>query len=81
MFDEGILVVFLPNWSLVLVGLLVIEERGVVSLEQSKARSFVKGGVPESVFTRGPIGPGEAGIVSLGLYPFFIFNLQVMMTS
>merc|ERR1719234_2761416 len=58
--DEGILAVFFPNWSLVLVGLLVIEERGVVSLLQSKARSFVKGGVPESVFTRAPIGPGEA---------------------
>ena len=37
-----------------------MEERGVVSLLQSKARSFVKGGVPESVFTRAPIGPGEA---------------------
>ena len=66
-FDEGILVVFLPNWSFVLVGLLVMEERGVVSLEQSKARSFVKGGVLESVFTRAPIGPGDAGIDSLGL--------------
>ena len=77
-FDEGILVVFLPNWSFVLVGLLVMEERGVVSLEQSKARSFVKGGVPESVFTRGPIGPGEAGIVSLGLYPLY---MQFIMTS
>jgi len=42
------------------MGLLVMEERGVVSLEQSKARSFVKGGVSESVFTRAPIGPGEA---------------------
>lgn len=76
--DEGILVVFLPNWSFVLVGLLVMEERGVVSLEQSKARSLVKGGVPESVFTRGPIGPGEAGIVSLGLYPLY---MQFIMTS
>ena len=66
--DEGILAVFLPNWSFVLVGLLVMEERGVVSLEQSKARSFVNGGVPESVFTRGPIGPGDARIDSLGVF-------------
>ena len=62
--EDGTLAVFFPNWSLVLVGLLVMEERGVVSLLHSKARSFVKGGVPESVFTRAPIGPGEAGIVS-----------------
>ena len=48
------------------MGLLVIEERGVVSLEQSRARSLVKGGVPESSFTSAPIGPGEAGIYSLG---------------
>ena len=58
--EDGILAVFFPNWSLVLVGLLVMEERGVVSLLHSKARSFVKGGVPESVFTRAPIGLGEA---------------------
>ena len=81
-FDEGILVVFLPNWSFVLVGLLVMEERGVVSLEQSKARSFVKGGVPESVFTRGPIGPGEAGIASLSLKPLIKkFDLQVIVAK
>ena len=66
-FDEGILVVFLLNWSFVLVGLLVMEERVVVSLEQSKARFFMKGRVPESVLTRGSIGPGEAGIASLHL--------------
>ena len=62
-FDEGILVVFLLNWSFVLVGLLVMEERVVVSLEQSKARFFMKGRVPESVLTRGSIGPGEAGML------------------
>ena len=66
-FDKGILVVFLLNWSFVLVGLLVMEERVVVSLEQSKAMFFMKGGVPESVLTRGSIGPGEAGIASLHL--------------
>ena len=40
------------------VVMLVIEERGVESLDER--RSLEKGGVFESIFRRGPMGAGEA---------------------